>query len=202
VPRLVHHLRRAVQLAVVELNGLGDLRGREERALLAVEELAEEPRRHRMHPDHALLLVELRADAHLEVVEVEEALGEKRLLRVERIDARAPRQLNVAVPLQLLRLRVERVHLLVVARIRPVEVRGVVGRRLRRLSVLRCAQHEAAHAGRRDRAENAHVADLREDVERVEPARHAASHLLRKKGRQPLHAARIGRRHTLNLTDR
>ena len=39
VAALVHHLRRAVELAVEELHGLGDLRGGEERALLAVQEL-------------------------------------------------------------------------------------------------------------------------------------------------------------------
>ena len=40
VPPFVHHLRRAVELPVEELHRLGDLRGGEERALLAVEELA------------------------------------------------------------------------------------------------------------------------------------------------------------------
>ena len=44
VAALVHDLGRAVELAVEELHRLGDLAGGEERALLAVEELAEHPR--------------------------------------------------------------------------------------------------------------------------------------------------------------
>ena len=43
VARLVHHLGRAVLLALVPGHAVDDLRGREQRALLAVQELAELP---------------------------------------------------------------------------------------------------------------------------------------------------------------
>ena len=43
VPALVHHLRAAVELGVEPGDRLGDLRRGEERALLAVEELAQHP---------------------------------------------------------------------------------------------------------------------------------------------------------------
>jgi hypothetical protein len=43
VARLVHHLRRAVLLRLVPRHRVDDLRGREQRALLAVQELAELP---------------------------------------------------------------------------------------------------------------------------------------------------------------
>ena len=43
VARLVHHLRGAVLLGLVPGHGVDDLRRREQRALLAVQELAELP---------------------------------------------------------------------------------------------------------------------------------------------------------------
>ncbi len=106
VPGLVHHLRRRVVLGVDPRNGLDDLRGADERALLAVEELRQRPVL-RLHAEReplgvAPLLerralgVELAAERHI----VLQGVGEHDVLLV---DVGVPGQVGLRVPLRLLR---------------------------------------------------------------------------------------------------
>ncbi len=144
VPRLVHHLRRAVEFPVEELHGLRDLRGGEERTLLSVEELAELPRQDVRAELVALLLVELHPEL-LDSVHVEEVLGDHRHLGVQRIDVRRPIQTRLAVPLLLLGAPIERLHLGLIARVAPVEECVVARGNTRGYALLTPLQDQTPH---------------------------------------------------------
>ena len=112
VASFVHHLRRRVVLRVDPRNGLDDLGGAEQRALLAVHELAQRPvLRLDAELDPLLLgpLLEGRArEVHAFVeARVVGRVGEHDLLLV---DVGLPRQIGLAVPLRRLRLLVQLVE--------------------------------------------------------------------------------------------
>ena len=176
VPAFVHHLGRAVELAVEELHGLGDLGGGEERPLFTVEELAEHPAAHAVAELLLLARAELGPDLSGERVGVDEPRRQERDLGVERIDVDVPGQ-RVGVPLTLLGPPVELGHLGVVGRVGPVEVGVVVGRDLGRRRLLAAMQEQAADARGTERGEDLRIADLGEDRERLEVAVDLAAHL-------------------------
>ena len=120
VARLVDDLGRAVELGVEVVHRIDELRGREQRALLAVEELRQRPRR-RLDVELPLLaLRHPRVDVGAE--ERQEVLGAHRLLEVR---LAMPRQDVLGDPLSALRLLVEVAQLLarlgVAPRVRHVE---------------------------------------------------------------------------------
>ena len=123
MPRLVHHLGRAVELGFHPRSGVDDLRRRQQRALLAVHEVRQQPPEllaaQRSHLGRSELLPDVRAvDGDLHVGQVL-GLG---------VDAEVPGKLLAGVPLVALGLLVEVVqlapHHLVVPAVRGVELRG------------------------------------------------------------------------------
>jgi hypothetical protein len=115
VARLVHRLRRDVELRLVVRHGGDELAGDHERALLAVEELREDPRR--------VVGVEGLQGARVEALE-EGELEEGHALGVEDlaagIDGEVPVEGDVGVPLVALGLHVELVEAVLVDGVGPV----------------------------------------------------------------------------------
>jgi hypothetical protein len=145
VAALVDDLGAAEQLAVEPGHGLGHLAGGEERALLAVQELAEHPGQERM-PLHVLLaLAQLvpRGD----VGHRQEAVGEQRALRVVRVDVDLPVEVGGRIPLRALGGLVEAAHLWEGALVRPVEVGMVAERHPRGGGGLAALFDESAEGG-------------------------------------------------------
>ena len=148
VPPLVHHLRRAVELAVEELHASV--------TCAAAKSAPCSPCRNWLSIHDAKSCTKRSCSFAIEVDAVlREAFHrhqldrEHRLLGVVRVDVGRPVEVRVAVPLVLHRAPVEVVHLGVVALVAEVEV-GVVARaHADRFALLAFLQQEAARHGRR-----------------------------------------------------
>jgi hypothetical protein len=81
VPRLVHHLGRSVLLRLVPGHGVDDLRGGEQRTLLAVEELAELPGDGLV--PHALDLARVEAVPHRRAEDSDRRVGDETPLGID-----------------------------------------------------------------------------------------------------------------------
>ncbi len=117
---------------------------------------------------HALLVLALQLDTQrLCRVDIDQVDGRHGNIGVERIHRGIPGQAG-AVPLPELGALVELVHLGMVVRIGPVEVRRVRGRHFRGVALLADLQQQAAHGGGCHRTQDTGVFHLREDLGRLQ----------------------------------